>query len=100
MYLVYLVSNNERIGHQQYCSRVQSLNHSSKPNMLTTATGRGRPSLIFVWPQYATTCLEGCHVTVSDGANAGTRWRGAPVSVEHLFSSILYAKKRDIWLQE
>ena len=51
--------------------------------MLTTATGGGPPSLIFVWPQYATTCLEGCQVTVGDGANAGTRWRGAPVSVAH-----------------
>ena len=51
--------------------------------MLTTATGGGPPSLIFVWPQYATTCLEGCQVTAGDGANAGTRWRGAPVSVEH-----------------
>ena len=62
---------------------VQGWNHSSKPNMLTTATGGGPPSLIFVWPQYATTYLKGCQITVGDGAKAGTRWSGAPVSVAH-----------------
>ena len=26
---------------------------------------------------------EGCHVTVGEGASAGTRWSGMPVSVAH-----------------
>ena len=39
--------------------------------------------MIFVCPQYAITYLEGCQLTVGDGARAGTRWRGTPVSVAH-----------------
>jgi hypothetical protein len=51
--------------------------------MLTTATGAGAPSLAFVCPQYAMTYLEGCHVTIGEGAKEGTRWSGTPVSVAH-----------------
>lgn len=57
--------------------------HSNNPNMLITATGGGPPSRNFVCPQYAMTYLEGCQLTVGDGARAGTRCSGTPVSVAH-----------------
>jgi hypothetical protein len=49
--------------------------------MLITATGGGPPSRILVCPQYAITYFDGCQVTVGEGARAGTRCSGMPVSV-------------------
>lgn len=53
------------------------------PNKLITAVGGGPASFCTVRPQYAITYLDGCHDTVGDGASAGTRCNGAPVSVAH-----------------
>jgi len=55
--------------------------------MLITATGAGPPSLGFVCPQYAITYFDGCHVTVGEGAKAGTRCSGMLVSVAHFKES-------------
>lgn len=51
--------------------------------MLMIATGGGPPSRILVCPQYAMTYFDGCQLTVGDGASAGTRCSGTPVSVAH-----------------
>lgn len=57
--------------------------YSKSPNILITAIAGEPPSRAFVWPQYAMTYFEGCQVTVGDGARAGTRCNGTPVSVAH-----------------
>lgn len=53
------------------------------PNKLTHAVGGGPPSLIFVCPQYAMICFDGCQETVGEGPWAATRCSGMPVSTAH-----------------